>query len=1387
VLPDFDRHWIDVCGQVALTGESSQFEYCVPPLGRWYDFTSYSPQPGQVSTIIWEITKRKQSEEKLRAIQELLNAAGRVAKIGGFEVDAETLRVTWTEGTYRLHGLPLDDEPTLEKALTFPHPEDREKMYAAFQRAHQYGEPCDIEMRYFTASGHQLWVRLSSKSEMVDGKVVKIYGAIQDVTEQKRTAQALEESSEDYRQLFEAISDAIVLLDKETGGILAANNAASALYGYSREELITMNGFDLSADPEEARRFTQGIQIKEGQRMTIPLRYHRKKDESTFPVEITGRLFARHGRPVLISAIRDITERKRQEQALEESREDYRQLFEAESDAIVLIDQETGDIAAVNKAASDLYGYSHEELINMNGLDLDADPEEARHIIDGLHPQEGQVMTNLPRYHRKKDGTAFPVEVMGRFFIRYGRPVLLAAVRDVTERKKAEKERLAHQRFFESMDRVSRAIQGTNDLEQMMSDVLDALLTIFDCDRAWLVYPCDPNADSWKVPMERTRPEYPGALALGIDIPMTPDVVKSFRTVSDSYCPVKFGPSADHSLPANDSMRFGYQSFIGMALRPKTDKPYMFGLHQCSYPRVWTPEEERLFQEIGRRLEDALTNLLTYRELRESEEKFKSLAASAQDAIFMIDSNGSIHYWNSAAERIFGWSTAEILGKDFHATLAPQRYYDAFTKGLAEFKKSGSGSAFSKMLELSACRKNGQEFPVELGASRIVFQGAWHAICIVRDITERKRQGQALEESREDYRQLFEAESDAIVLVDQVTGNILAANSAASDLYGYSHEELITLTVYDLDADPEGGKRLVQDTHLEPGQVMTNVPRYHLKKDGTTVPVEISARFFIRYGQPCFIAAFRDITERKRQEQALEESRENYRQLFEAESDAIVLVDRETGGILAANNTASDLYGYSHEELLTMIIYDLDTDPEGGKRLVQDTHLEPGQVVTNFPRYHRKKDGTTVPVEITARFFIRCGRPFLLGAFRDVTEHKRQEEERLMLEKHLQHVQKTESLDRMAGAVAHHFNNLLGVVLGNLELALYTQAQGLELRAKIEKAMSASIRAAEISRLMLVYLGQNFGEKAPMDLPALCRETEPLLTSSLPSKVYLKTVLPSQGPIIMADSAQMRQVLVNLITNAGEAMDGMEGGVITLSVSIVPAADIPVSRSFLPQWQPKAEQYGCLEISDTGCGMDSETLERIFDPFFSTKFTGRGLGLPVVLGLVKTFGGTVIVDSTPGKGTVFQVFLPIAEQEPVQPRKTAPIERAPKATRGLVLVVDDEPTLRNVAAAMLIELGCEVVMATDGAEALEVFREHRDRMQCVLLDLTMPRMNGWETLTALRALRPELPVILASGYDEVQVMAGDHPVRPQAFLHKPYGMAGLNAALAQALGEGTCA
>ncbi len=405
------------------------------------------------------------------------------------------------------------------------------------------------------------------------------------------------------------------------------------------------------------------------------------------------------------------------------------------------------------------------------------------------------------------------------------------------------------------------------------------------------------------------------------------------------------------------------------------------------------------------------------------------------------------------------------------------------------------------------------------------------------------------------------------------------------------------------------------------------------------------------------------------------------------------------------------------------------------------------------------------------------GRPLrFVGTCFDITEAKRAQADRLLFEEQKHQTWRAESLGRMAGGVAHHFNNQLQVVMGNLERAQAAMIRGGSAGVLIDNAMKASSRAAEISQLMLAYLGQMKGKAEPIDLVDTVEGVLSFLIISIPKNVRLKTDLPPRGPVILADGVQIKQVLSNLVSNAVEAIGDSEGE-IRISVGVAVASDTEDTKVFLADCHSSSQSYAWISVSDTGCGMDAQTQQRIFEPFFTTKTTGRGLGLSVTLGIVRSYGGSIGVDSEPGGGTSLRLVFPALGQDSGVSHRSETPEPPRFQGSGLVLVVDDEPMIRMLAQAQLESMGYEVAVACDGMEAIERFKSSKAPIDFVLLDLSMPRMDGWETLNALRALRPDVCVIIASGYSETQAMQGVHGERPQAFLHKPYKMADLQSAI----------
>jgi len=520
--------------------------------------------------------------------------------------------------------------------------------------------------------------------------------------------------------------------------------------------------------------------------------------------------------------------------------------------------------------------------------------------------------------------------------------------------------------------------------------------------------------------------------------------------------------------------------------------------------------------------------------------------------------------------------------------------------------------------------------------------------------------------------------------------------------------------------------------------------------------------------------------ELRRVQEELEVSRARYFDLYDMAPVGYLTLS-EQGLILEANLTAAKLLGVARGALVKLPLsrFILPDD--------QDIHyLHRKQLLeTGAPQVWElrllKKDSGPFWARVQAAIARDAdGAAICRVVVSDIGERKRAEVEKAKLEIQDQQLQKAESLGRMAGAIAHRFNNYLMAVMGNLELGMGDQSLDTRSFQNLTHAMEAARQAAHLSTQMLAYLGQALGRQEPLDLSNLCRRGLPALRTTMPKDVALEMNSPAPVLVVSANASQIREVLTNLVTNAWESCAAQ--GTVRLTLKTVTAADIPAAHRFPIGWQPHGDAYACLEVMDNGCGIAEKDLEKLFDPFFSTKLGGRGLGLPVVLGIVRAHSGAITADSEPGRGSVFQVFLPLSAEAPRARPKLQIVSRSMGG--GTVLIVEDEKMIRSVIETMLLGLGFSALHAEDGVAALEVFWQHKDEIRCVLCDLTMPRMNGWETLAALRKLAPGLPVILASGYDEAHAMAGDHPELPQAFLGKPYRLKALREALSQALQRG---
>ncbi|MFP4583171.1 MAG: response regulator, partial [Desulfococcaceae bacterium] len=407
--------------------------------------------------------------------------------------------------------------------------------------------------------------------------------------------------------------------------------------------------------------------------------------------------------------------------------------------------------------------------------------------------------------------------------------------------------------------------------------------------------------------------------------------------------------------------------------------------------------------------------------------------------------------------------------------------------------------------------------------------------------------------------------------------------------------------------------------------------------------------------------------------------------------------------------------------------------------------------------------------------------PLLGGIARDVTERNQAEANQRELERRLLHAQKLESLGVLAGGVAHDFNNILMTVMGNLELAMEDPAMEDFSREGLEEALKAAQRAADLTRQMLAYSGKGKFLNQSLNLNELIRENAAMIRVALSGRAILALELADRLPPILADPEQIRQVAMNLAANAAEAMDG-DAGTVTLTTD---AAYLDAKALANGEVDPPSPgNYVRLSVADTGSGMDPDTRSRLFEPFFTTKFLGRGLGMSAVQGIVRGHEGTLFVDTAPGKGTTVSVVFPamaVPEEEDSDDEVAESAEESRASDRGVVLVVDDDEAVRALGEKMVARLGFRTRTARDGLEALDAFRTHGDDIVAVLLDLSMPRMDGVRAAEALREMRPELPILLSSGFSQKEAVRRLNPADISGFIQKPYRMSALREAFARLL------
>lgn len=639
------------------------------------------------------------------------------------------------------------------------------------------------------------------------------------------------------------------------------------------------------------------------------------------------------------------------------------------------------------------------------------------------------------------------------------------------------------------------------------------------------------------------------------------------------------------------------------------------------------------------------------------------------------------------------------------------------------------------------------------------------------DITEQVKAEQELRLSEERYRIATEA-IQGIVFDWNVQTNVVYRSTGVYRILGYSAEEVVPNTAWWQNLiHEEDRQRTIDEAYrfIQSREMHGNITYRIRHCDGHYLNVH-SNFLAIRneHGQAeRMVGCIIDLTPRLQAEQAQRAAEKNFHQLFQDIPLGLVVIDPDHF-LVECNQAFADLVGLPVAQLIGSHVCSMDSLKAWTKLLHPKNATSDDESDFMEEQIITRSDGTQLPVFIRSKLiaYQNQEKPHYFVIAEDLTARKQAEQEMQELQTHMQETQKMESLGVLAGGIAHDFNNLLTVIMGNLSLLKQEASKQERYQDAIEQSEQASMQAAELCKQLLAYAGRGKLENRPFNLSELVENSRALLNSAASRHHRMHFHLSSGLPSIAGDPSQIRQTLLNLVQNAAEAMSS-HGGTIDILTGIR-SLDEPALQQCLFVQQHGAGEYVWLEVRDTGSGIDYAVGQRIFEPFYTTKFTGRGLGLSAVAGIVRNHRGFLHYKSVPHQGTSFRIYFPI-DASAARSLNTVPtiVPASVVRNQGTILVVDDEPSVRMVLAKLLSKRGFAVIEAEDGEEALELLDRHADALRLVILDLTMPRRDGMSALQEMRRQGNETPVLVISGYFSRELAPKLEDLKAQ-FLSKPF-------------------
>jgi two-component system, cell cycle sensor histidine kinase and response regulator CckA len=609
-----------------------------------------------------------------------------------------------------------------------------------------------------------------------------------------------------------------------------------------------------------------------------------------------------------------------------------------------------------------------------------------------------------------------------------------------------------------------------------------------------------------------------------------------------------------------------------------------------------------------------------------------------------------------------------------------------------------------------------------------------------RVIEARKRAEAALSDTETRYRLLFEQSPDGIVIIDPGTAQLLEFNDTACRQLGYSREEFARLSIPDIDA-AETSKETKDRITKVMSEGRNDFETRHRTKQGEIRDIRVTAQFIEILGRRVYHCVWRDITERNRAEEEIRASERQLKSYIESAGDAIYVLEAETGRVRDCNERACLDLGHSKEELLKLSAPDIESRLTSDEVAMAHHDLSTG-VVKTIDGVHKRKDGTLFPVEIRLSPLASTHSHLIIAVVRDITERKLAEKENAKLEAQLRQAQRMESVGRLAGGVAHDFNNMLGVILGHTELALNQLDPSQPLYDDLIEIQKAADRSANLTRQLLAFARKQTAAPRVLDLNLTIASMLNMLQKLIGEDINLNWHPIEKLWSVKIDPAQIDQILANLCVNARDAIPGIGKISIETENCTLDADYCAANKGAVPG------EYVRLTVSDNGCGMDKGTLANIFEPFFTTKGIGKGtgLGLATIYDIVKQNNGYIKVYSEPGHGSTFSIYLARYVDNTEQAKGTEAVVQRAKHSHETILLVEDELSLLKSIKTMLESQGYTVLAASTPGEAIRLAKEHGSEIQLLMTDVVMPEMNGRDLAMNLLSFYPHLKQLFTSGY-----------------------------------------